>query len=57
MTLNTDQQKQILRWAKNMSREHERIRTMAKSGFVSNQKRAIILKEQEMRFCEFLKEL
>ena len=57
MTLNADQQREILRWTKNMSRERERIRTMSKSGFVSNQKRAVILKEQEARFCEFLKEL
>ena len=55
--LNADQQQQILHMAKNMIRERERIRTMAKSGFVSEKRRAVILKEQEARFCDFLKEL
>lgn len=55
--LTADQQKQILLMAKQFSRQKERIRTMAKSGYVSDAHRTALLKEQEARFCDFLKEL
>ena len=55
--LTAEQQSQILIMAKQFSKQKERIRTMAKSGYVSEGRRAVLLKEQEARFCDFLKEL
>ena len=56
-TLTADQQSQILRWTKKLVQQNQRIRTMARSGYVSEGQRAKLIKEQQLKFCDFLKEL
>ena len=55
--LNTDQQRQILQAAKNLTKQSICVNTKAKCGYVSLKSRDASLKEQEARFCDFLKEL
>ena len=55
--LTADQQSQILRWTKKLVQQNQRIRTMARSGYVSEGHRAKLIKEQQLKFCDFLKEL
>lgn len=55
--LTAEQQIQILRWTKKLVQQNQRIRSMARSGYVSDGQRAKLIKEQQLKFCDFLKEL
>jgi hypothetical protein len=55
--LTPTQQEEIVQMAKNLSRQKEKARTMARSGYVSPKQRAELLKRAEDRLREYLKEL
>ena len=55
--LNTEQQDKILAMVKNHHQAREKLRTMARSGFVSETRYRATLKEEKERLRYFLKEL
>jgi hypothetical protein len=55
--LTSPQQEEIVRMARNLSRQKEKARTMARSGYVSQKQLAELYKRAEDKLRSYLKEL